>query len=482
MCQYGRVASISEPPSLTAVRPAAIAGMFYPAEPEALLQSVRSMLAAVDVGGLADKRPPKAIIAPHAGYIYSGPIAASVYARLAPLRQDVARVVLLGPAHRVAFGGIAVSGAEAFETPLGRVPLDREAAARLLASVPGVVTSDEAHAQEHSLEVHLPFLQTVFDRFTLLPLVVGGAPPDLVARVLEAVWGGPETLVVISSDLSHYLDYGAAQAMDRETCAAIERLDGNALTHPQACGRVPVAGILDLARRRGMSIETLDLRNSGDTAGPRDRVVGYGAWALTEPAQPPAQTPPGFPSELYPALPQIARQAIQMVLADPTARPTMNAGAPQPLLQAGAVFVTLKRQGQLRGCIGSPIAWRPLAEDLIDNAIKAATQDPRFPPVGRDEFGHLTLSVSLLTPPLPMTIRDEADLLVQLRPQIDGLIIEDGEKRALFLPSVWEQLPKARDFLDQLKRKAGMAPDHWSSGFKASRFQAVEIRENKPNG
>jgi len=222
---------------------------------------------------------PKALIVPHAGYVFSGPIAASAYVHLASLRERIRRVVLLGPAHRVAFHGIALSSADAFETPLGRVEIDRAAVAHAL-TLPGVRMLDSAHTHEHSLEVQLPFLQTVLGEFHLIPLLVGDATPDEIANVIEALWSGDETLLLVSSDLSHYLPYDAACRIDRETTAAIEHLEPDEIGYDQACGRLPVQGLLLAARRRGLRVTTLDLRNSGDTAGPRDSVVGYGAYAL----------------------------------------------------------------------------------------------------------------------------------------------------------------------------------------------------------
>lgn len=259
------------------VRPPAVAGLFYPDDPAALERTVRALLEAADE---AAGPPPKALVVPHAGYVYSGPVAASAYRRLRPARGRVRRVVLLGPAHRVPVAGLALPEAEAFATPLGRVPVAADAAARL-ADLPQVVRSEAAHALEHSLEVQLPFLQVVLgEGFDLVPLVVGDADDEAVAEVLERLWGGEETLVLISSDLSHYLDLDAARRLDARTRAAVEALDPAAVGRDQACGRVPLRGLLRLAGARGLRAVTLDLRTSGDTAGPADRVVGYGAFAF----------------------------------------------------------------------------------------------------------------------------------------------------------------------------------------------------------
>jgi AmmeMemoRadiSam system protein B len=258
------------------IRPAAVAGMFYPGDATELSQDVRAMLAAARKVGLH----PKALVAPHAGYVYSGPVAASAYALLKPYAEDIRRVILLGPTHRVAVRGLALPGAEAFETPLGQVDIDLDAA-RQIADLPQVTVSPQAHALEHSLEVHLPFLQSVLPKFKLLPLAVGMAAPEEVAEVLEVLWGGDETLIVISSDLSHYLPYPVAQRIDAATIESI--LHGQPVSHEQACGGTPVNGLMLAARRHGLVPHLLDLRNSGDTAGSRDHVVGYGAIAYTEP-------------------------------------------------------------------------------------------------------------------------------------------------------------------------------------------------------
>jgi MEMO1 family protein len=265
---------------MSAIRPAAMAGSFYPGDPAALAAEVAAYLAEA-TRAAKDAPPPKAIIAPHAGYIYSGPVAATIYARLARLRGIVRRVVLAGPAHRVHLSGAAIPSAHAFASPLGTVALDLEALA-LVRELPFVEVSDRAHALEHSLEVHLPFLQSVLGTFALVPVVVGNAAPREMALLFDTLWGGAETLIVVSSDLSHYLPYESARGRDRDTARAIVNLEAR-LVPEEACGAAPINGLLQAARRHGMAAEMVDLRNSGDTAGGLDRVVGYGAFAFTEP-------------------------------------------------------------------------------------------------------------------------------------------------------------------------------------------------------
>jgi AmmeMemoRadiSam system protein B len=266
---------------MSTIRPAAVSGTFYPGEASQLASEVAAYLAEVRVDEARATHRPKAIIAPHAGYMYSGPIAASVYASLAPLRGVVRRVVLAGPAHRVYVRGAAIPSAHHFDSPLGPVRLDLDAL-EILRRFPFVEVSDRAHALEHSLEVHLPFLQAMLGDFELVPVVVGDASPAEVAALYEALWGGDETLIVVSSDLSHYLPYDAARRRDRATAAAIVDMEAR-LVPEEACGAAPINGLLRAARARGLHAELLDLRNSGDTAGSRDHVVGYGAFAFHAP-------------------------------------------------------------------------------------------------------------------------------------------------------------------------------------------------------
>jgi MEMO1 family protein len=264
---------------MESIRPAAVAGLFYPADATQLKQLVATLLDAVVPS--PDAPLPKALIVPHAGYVYSGPIAASAYATLRAAATRIHRVILLGPVHRVPVRGLALPGAESFATPLGTIPVDAQAVLAIR-HLPQVLTSARAHAGEHSLEVHLPFLQSILKDFTLLPLAVGDATAEEVAEVLNLLWGGPETLIVISSDLSHFLPYAQARAVDADTSAAILALTQRPIRHEQACGGTPINGLLLAARQHGLRPQLLDLRNSGDTAGDLDRVVGYGSFAFTE--------------------------------------------------------------------------------------------------------------------------------------------------------------------------------------------------------
>jgi len=260
------------------MRPPAVAGMFYPDTASTLRADVRRMLDAPRVSEAVDRRVPKSLIVPHAGFVYSGPVAASAYRLLADAANEVSRVVVLGPAHRVYLRGMAVPTVESFRTPLGTVPVDVWAV-KALEVFPWVVSSDEAHAQEHSIEVQLPFLQSVLTDFSLIPLVVGDCTCDQVSDVIETLWGDRETLIIVSSDLSHYLPYTQSNEVDADTTSQIVARAEN-LHGEQACGARAINGLMRVARNKGLDVEVLDVRNSGDTAGDKSQVVGYGAYAI----------------------------------------------------------------------------------------------------------------------------------------------------------------------------------------------------------
>lgn len=442
-------------------RPAAMAGSFYPAQASELKALLHQYLNDTQTTSEA----PKAIIVPHAGYIYSGPVAATAYARLKSVRRQIKRAVLLGPAHRIAVHGLATVSVDQFVTPLGSIPIDTDAIQKVR-GLPQVTTCDEAHAQEHSLEVHLPFLQTCLQDFQLVPFVVGDTSAHEVAELLETLWGGEETLIVISSDLSHFLGYKAARKRDRITSEHITRLEYEKLSYQDACGRNPISGLLHLARKHGYGIETIDLRNSGDTAGNKRRVVGYGSYILTLPVIAGRYTW-GEGQQLI----EIAHQSILHGLKHSQPLPVEADKYPGHLHHKRATFVTLKKHAQLRGCIGSLDAKRSLADDVSENAYAAAFQDPRFPALRSEEMDELEIHISILTPTSPIRFSSEQDLIRQLRPGVDGLILEDDGRHGTFLPSVWKSLPEKEQFWRELKRKAALPYEHWSTTLRVYRYE-----------
>ena len=438
--------------------------MFYPGEAHALAAEVDELL-----GGVGEVAPqlgfPKALIVPHAGYIYSGAVAAHAYAAIAPARGVVKRVMLLGPTHRVAVRGLALPTSDFFDTPLGRIPLDREAFDKTR-DLPQVVRSDPAHAMEHSLEVQLPFLQRTLGEFSLVPLAVGGASVQEVAAVLERLWGGPETLIVISTDLSHYHRYDEARRIDGATLERIARFATD-LHHEEACGATPLNGFLSVSKQKGMQIRLLAACNSGDTAGGKGQVVGYSSFGVYEHA-------PVSVDDAGDTLLKIARSSIDGSLSGKEAE---RPAAQSWLRQAGATFVTLTKGGLLRGCIGSLQAARPLGVDVAENALGAAFRDPRFPALTAREWLEVSVEVSLLSSPRPIQFADEADLLAQVEAGEDGIILEHLGRRATFLPQVWESLPDKRAFFGELVRKAGLAADTRLGRCKVSRYRVFKWKE-----
>lgn len=456
------------------VRAAAVAGLFYPGDQRELASNVARYIAAAP----ASPRAPKAIIAPHAGYIYSGAIAGRAYATLKQAANQIKNVVLVGPAHRMAFNGIALPQADAFETPLGKVPIDQQAVA-MLADMPQVSRRDDAHSEEHSLEVHLPFLQAILNEFVVAPLVVGRTSAEDVTNVLDRLWGEDETLIVISSDLSHYENYETARQMDNATADAIENLHADDIDHAQACGRIAVAGLIATASRRDMNVERIGLCNSGDTAGTKDRVVGYGAWGFHAPTE---TNDRELLDKNHNEIFRVTRASIRYGLSKGKP-PAVDVKSFTPDLQPKrATFITLKKNNALRGCIGTVTAHRPFVQDLVENAYAAAFRDHRFPPLQEEEADAITISISLLGKPVRMQFADEADFRTQLRPGIDGIILRDGDKSGLFLPQVWEDLPDPKTFLSHLKRKAGMAEDYWTRTLEAWRFTSTSNDATKTEG
>lgn len=452
----------------TTTRPAAVAGLFYPDSAAALRAEVRAALAAAHPPPATVA--PKMLVVPHAGYVYSGPVAAHAYAALATWAARIRRVVLLGPTHRVALHGLAAPSVAAFASPLGDVPLDRAALAAL-ADLPQVIASDAAHAREHSLEVQLPFLQAVLGDFTLVPLAVGDASPGEVAAVLARLWGGGETLIVISSDLSHYLPYAGAQATDRATVERILHFATD-LAPDEACGARPLSGALLLARERGLRPRLLDLRNSGDTAGDRSRVVGYCAIAFEPAAAGAAAQDDG----LGDALLTRARNTIAGALGAPAVAEPAHPALDEP----GATFVTVHVAGELRGCIGTLAAYRRLDEDVRHHARAAAFRDGRFEPVRRDELAALRIEVSLLGAAEPLAAASEAQACAALRPGIDGVTLAWRSRSATLLPQVWAHLPGPAEFLAALKRKAGLAEDFWADDLRIERYTVRKFAEPDP--
>ena len=454
-----------------AVRAPAWAGRFYPRDREALADLIDRLMQQAEgtfpVGG--QRGALRALIMPHAGYVYSGLSAA--HGALAIERDRFRRVVLLGPDHRVGIQHAAVTAASRWQTPLGAVPVgDMGPLVRQrpewFATVPA---SDRS---EHSLEVILPFLQARLSRFELLPMVLGPCDEEGMARVIGRALDDPRTLLVASADLSHYLEYDAAVRRDRETLDRILSLDPqwHRDQRNRTCGRYPVGVLLALARGRKWRPVLLHYSNSGDTAGDKNAVVGYGAVAFygDEPMPSPNESSQTLTPEQGAALVALARRTLTVHFGGsflPEDSGDLDERLADRALQTkSGTFVTLKSNNQLRGCIGSLTASTSIADGVRENALNAAFHDPRFPPLKKKELDGVHIEVSVLTKPVPLEYTDADDLLAKLKPGVDGVIIRKGYASATFLPQVWEQLPQPEPFLSHLCAKAGLPSGQWRQG------------------
>jgi AmmeMemoRadiSam system protein B/AmmeMemoRadiSam system protein A len=471
------------------VRKPVCAGTFYPADPRELQALIDRLSQAARASGqdLPQRQTLRALVLPHAGYPYSGPTAAHA-ARVVP-ENRFKTVLLMGPDHFVGFRNAAVPAVQAFQSPLGEVPL-HPAAAGLLKQPDLFQPLPPDRDREHSLEVVLPFLQTWLKSFQLIPVVVGRGDIDrLCSALLPLV--DRETLVVVSSDLSHFLPYAEAQAKDRKTIDAIRALDRRAVLESQnaACGAQPLGILLTMAGRFGWRPVLLNYLNSGDTAGDRSRVVGYAAIAFFGDPAMPAMNEPFQPlaPEKGQVLVKLARSTLMEKFGCPLPPPEadqLRSALSDPVFQTPCgTFVTLKQQGQLRGCIGSLSASDSLADGVRRNAVNAAFHDPRFSPLTSRELDQVVIEVSVLTEPRPLEFSDPEDLLRKLRPNIDGVILRQGYASATFLPQVWEQLPKKEDFLGHLCLKAGLPREAWKrSTLKVMTYQVQYFEEHtKPS-
>lgn len=441
-----------------------VAGTFYPDNPQILANAVDQLLQSAP----APKMIPKALIAPHAGYAYSGQVAARAYNSLGQKVSGIRKVVLFGPPHRKAVNGIAIPSHQMLSTPLGPVPIDLDAMEKLR-KLDFVHEDDSPFEGEHGLEVHLPFLQRTMENFEVIPALVGQTTPEQAAQALEAVWGGDDTLIVISSDLSHFYNYETAQKLDNAATAAIESLRVDQLKDEQACGRHAVKGLMVEAAKRNLRATAIDIRNSGDTHGNKERVVGYGSYVF-EPAE-----ECSVPAHERDLLLKVARMVI-LKGEEIGEKPNLQLkNVPRLLMAYRSTFTTITIDGQLRGCYGSFSPTQPLIADVAQYAYHSAFKDPRFKPMTLPEIKQAELSLSILSIPGAFPVKDEQDLLEKVRPGKDGLVMRDGNRQGLFLPSVWESLPTPEEFITGLKRKAGLPEDHWSDTVQIFRYTAEKI-------
>jgi MEMO1 family protein len=452
------------------VRNPAVAGLFYPADAAELSKTLDRLLNSAPEGRLPGL---KALICPHAGYDYSGPAAAIAYKILAGTDRHTA--IVMGPSHYAWFKGACIPNADAYRTPLGLVPISAQA--KILASTPPFVLEpicliqrppwasqglkalpepgqDTPETWEHSVEVQIPFLQKVLQHFELVPIVIGESDPQTIANALSAKLDDT-TVVVASSDLSHYHPYNTARDLDNSCIKAI--CDGNLdqMKTQEACGKSPILVLMHLARLKGWKAQVLDYRNSGDATGDKDRVVGYTAIAFCAPKTESLSVPERK------SLLEFARTSLERAAAGSEPPAATPKDLPAQLIEKKACFVTLTKAGALRGCIGHLTPSESLYQAVVDNARSAALRDPRFPAVQSDEVSRIKIEISVLTEPQPLPFASPDDLLGKLRPGQDGVLLRIGQRSATFLPQVWTQLPDKVDFLNHLAQKAGCETTAW---------------------
>ncbi len=455
-------AMIREGTFMKKIRPAAAAGKFYTRDKKELLQQLEYF----EKNNLCDypNFSTRAIIVPHAGYIYSGQLS---YSGFQYLDKNVKNVFIIAPSHYVAVKNVALSEFNAWGTPLGEIEVNQKINQEMIAKF-GCEIQDDAFKEEHSAEVQVPFIQNFLPNVKIIPILTG-RNIEKITEIISYYWENKENAFVISSDLSHFYPSKDARKIDHTTAELIETKDIENFESERACGAIGVCALTKFANQKGFSLIRVALYNSGDITDDNERVVGYGSWILYE-----GEKNKFIKKYFSDYVIDVCKKSIFARLHKEEFKPKE---IPAVFAQSGATFVTLEKNGDLRGCIGSIIAHRPLIDDLAQNAQNSAFSDPRFTPLREDEFNDLEINVSILSSPEKMEFEDEADLRQQIRPNIDGLIIKDGLYQATYLPSVWEQLPDKVMFLNSLKIKAGLNPNHFSDSFEAYRYTTEYIRE-----
>lgn len=443
------------------IKSPSVSGMFYPDNLSELNKIIEFFKE--NASGLNGFKT-RAVIVPHAGYIYSGSLA---YKGLSLLDKNIKTIFIFAPAHKVYFEGISLSGYDFFETPIGKIEIDRNITEEIVNNFNGKI-NDKAYEGEHSIEVQLPLIQNLFEKVKIVPVLIGKQAPDLIRQIISFYYKDKEKGFIVSSDLSHFLNEDEARKKDLKTAEIIEGGNLEEFSFDMACGAVSIAALSLFSREKGYSLLRVDTANSSDVTKDKTRTVGYGAWALYEGEK------NKFLKEYYKDfILELCKMSIKSVFL----KERIKINYPKVFDEFGACFVTLEKEGNLRGCIGSIIAHRNLISDLISNAMSAAFNDPRFTPVKEDEIESLKISVSLLSEPKPIGFKGEKDLLDKITPYKDGLIIADKGLRGVYLPSVWKQLPGKRVFLNSLKVKAGMSPNYFSDTFEAYRFESEYLEK-----
>ena len=449
------------------------AGSFYPESPDELNNLLESFK---EIQTFDYKS--KAIIVPHAGYVYSGHAAMAAFQHL----EASENFFIIAPSHHEDFNNIALPEFTYFETPLGNIEVNNKLIAEIAEKFPSIV-ADEVFENEHSIEVQLPFIQNLFmphkqnavdfvknlkklgKKIRIVPILVGNCDYRLISDLISTYW--ENSSFIISSDLSHYYTQQQCRQIDTYTATVIETGRIEFLEPQQACGLIGIKGLVDFANNNECAMIRAEMYNSGDISSDKDKVVGYGSWFMYEDSR------NDFIETYFSKY--VLKVAKASIIASINQEEFIPHKIPAVLTQFGASFVTLKLNGELRGCIGSVYPTKPLILDIIDNAKNAAFQDPRFEPLTVEELEGLEISVSILSAIERIDFKDERDLLSKIHPH--GVILVERDKRAVYLPVVWEQLPDKEIFLNSLKEKAGLPPNYFSKTIEAYKFDAIEIFE-----
>ena len=452
---------------------AQFAGSFYPAEADEINKLIDSYNSRQNI-----QYKSKAIIVPHAGYVYSGHAAMTGFNQL----QYSENIFIIAPSHREAFKNIAMPEYSFFNTPLGSLEVNTNIVKEIYKDFPSIISND-AFINEHSIEVQLPFIQHLFlqkaqnavefikninkrTSIKIIPILIGKCDYRLISDIIAKYWDCAS--FIISSDLSHFYTQNQCRQIDSYTAAIIESGRIDCFENYQVCGLIGIKGLVDFANKQNFSLIRAEMYNSGDISNDKDRVVGYGSWFLYE-----GNTNEYIERYYNDYVIELAEQSIQASIQEKEFIPE---NIPAVFTQQGATFVTLTIESQLRGCIGSIYPTKPLVLDIIDNAKNAAFHDPRFFPLSQEEFNKTEVSISLLSEPQKISYKDEKDLLTKIYPH--GIILTEREKRAVYLPVVWEQLPDREIFLNSLKEKAGLPPNYFSRTIEAYKFNALHIERN----
>ena len=442
------------------IKSPSVAGTFYPADKEELNSLINDFK---QNSKTECKYSSRAVIVPHAGLVYSGQLA---YDTLSVLDKNIKTLFIFAPTHRVGFPGLCLSSYDEWETPLGNIEINQEINQELNENF-FLDYFDESFAQEHAVEIQLPLIQSMFNNINIVPILVGQADINSVLEIIMNYWNNKDIGFVISSDLSHFLEDKDARKIDLMTAEMIETGDISQFSYKQACGAMGICALTAFASSQKYSLIRIGLINSSNATGDKSRVVGYGGWFLYE-----GEVNEYLKKYYSEEIKSLCSESIISKLED---RIINNIDLPNVFDEKIACFVTLEKQNNLRGCIGSIIAYQSLRDDLIHNSRAAAFRDPRFNPLEKDEIEDLSIAVSLLSAPSKMNFKDEDDLLRQIVSFKDGIIIKDKGCQAVYLPSVWEQLPDKKQFLNSLKLKAGMSADYFSDTFEAYRFYSEYI-------